>query len=241
MAKKYFSLVTCKSCHFQWQKRKDAISTWQGLCRPCTSKIISKLPKSPKSKNGEGKFSNRKVKKQTVSCYSCNLIYEKELHSIKEWKGLCRKCSTIEVANRPEIKTKKSIDAKAQLLRQGGIPNKPKIGFTKISGDKHYNWKGGITPINRKVRNSQALRTWKKEVFIKDKYACVICYSKNNLQADHIQPFSLYPELRSDINNGRTLCKPCHQEYGVRVKGNKIIKEASGFPLNYYTNFHLMA
>ena len=32
------------------------------------------------------------------------------------------------------------------------------------------------------------------------------------LNADHIKPFSLFPELRFDLNNGRTLCVECHKK-----------------------------
>jgi hypothetical protein len=33
-------------------------------------------------------------------------------------------------------------------------------------------WKGGITPINVKIRTSKEYKEWRKEVFCRDKYTC---------------------------------------------------------------------
>lgn len=81
-------------------------------------------------------------------------------------------------------------------------------------GDRSLNWKGGITPINTKIRNSKRYAKWRKKVFERDGYKCVLCgYDKGHiLEADHIKEFSRYPKLRFLLKNGRTLCKPCHKK-----------------------------
>lgn len=103
------------------------------------------------------------------------------------------------------------------------------------SGDKHPSWKGGITPINTKIRSSLEYRLWRETVFKRDKYTCVWCgvrgrwckEKKKNIkiQADHIKPFAYYPELRFAIDNGRTLCVPCHKNTGTFGKKLTIIKQ----------------
>ena len=47
----------------------------------------------------------------------------------------------------------------------------------------------------------------------RDDYTCQMCGDKRggNLQVDHVIPQSLFPELRFDFGNARTLCKNCHK------------------------------
>lgn len=42
-----------------------------------------------------------------------------------------------------------------------------------------------------------------------------------NLEADHIKPYSLFPELRYEVDNGRTLCVDCHKK--TPTWGKKIL------------------
>ena len=91
-----------------------------------------------------------------------------------------------------------------------------------MRGSSSNLWKGGITPINEVIRHSLEYKLWRKSVFERDNYTCIVCGDNKggNLNADHIKPFSLFIELRFDINNGRTLCIDCHRQtdtYGGRM------------------------
>ena len=77
------------------------------------------------------------------------------------------------------------------------------------------------------IKQSFEYRYWRKSVFERDDYTCQTCSIRGGeLQADHVKPQSIFPELRFDISNGRTLCKPCHMKtetWGIRVGNNKRI------------------
>lgn len=82
----------------------------------------------------------------------------------------------------------------------------------KIRGKNSPHWKGGITPTNVLLRHSQEYRLWRKAVFERDDHTCIWCGLKGvELNADHIKSWALFPELRFAIDNGRTLCVPCHE------------------------------
>lgn len=94
-------------------------------------------------------------------------------------------------------------------------PSKKAIEMARqrFLGENNPNWKGGITPINLSIRQSYEMKLWRKSVFERDNYTCIWCRQRGGkLEADHIKPFSLFPELRFAIDNGRTLCKECHKK-----------------------------
>ena len=90
----------------------------------------------------------------------------------------------------------------------------------RIIGANHWNWKGGVTDERHRIRESAKYKRWRVQVFVRDKYTCQRCKKiGGKLNAHHIKPFSVYPELRFDIDNGVTLCRNCH------IKLHKIERE----------------
>ena len=91
---------------------------------------------------------------------------------------------------------------------------KEKLSLSHIglnTGPKNFNWKGCILSEVRKLRNSRKYQIWRKAVFERDDYTCQICLIRGGeLNADHIKKFSDFLELRFSVDNGMTLCKPCH-------------------------------
>lgn len=95
-------------------------------------------------------------------------------------------------------------------------------------GEGNGNWKGGITPLVEIIRTCFKNRQWRSDVFTKDNFTCVLCGKRGgDIEADH------YPKMFStifhenkiksleealaceefwNINNGRTLCKSCHNK-----------------------------
>lgn len=84
--------------------------------------------------------------------------------------------------------------------------------FVQVSGERHWNWKGGITPLKKTIRESIEYKLWRDAVFSRDNWTCTICNKTGgNLNADHLKMFAYHPELRFAIDNGRTLCQGCHR------------------------------
>ena len=123
-----------------------------------------------------------------------------------------------------KTKEKMSISAKIRIKRNG--PLKYWLGKKNpnISKEKHWNWKGGVTPKNKRLRESSEYNFWRKSVLERDNYTCRLCHlvggtwrknlkKKVILHAHHIKPWALFPELRFVVDNGETLCSVCHRKF----------------------------
>lgn len=79
------------------------------------------------------------------------------------------------------------------------------------SGERSHLWKGGITKENHKIRTSREYKAFVRECLVRDGFTCQLCkHVGGDLEVHHIKPFATHKSLRTDINNGITLCKTCH-------------------------------
>jgi len=81
-------------------------------------------------------------------------------------------------------------------------------------GKNNPSYKGGVTPLNQRIRRSMEMRLWKKAVLERDNFTCQKTGQVGGkLVAHHICNFADFPELRTSIDNGITLSKESHIKF----------------------------
>ena len=75
-------------------------------------------------------------------------------------------------------------------------------------------------------------KEWKARVNVRDNFTCKECGKPGN-ETHHIKRWKDYPELRFDVDNGKTLCLDCHRKY--KSGGRPKIKE--GKHATFYLSF----
>ena len=74
---------------------------------------------------------------------------------------------------------------------------------------------GNIRGGSGTQRNMPEYVDWRRAVYERDRYTCLNCGGNQGLNAHHIKSWVAYPELRFDVDNGKTLCFDCHNlEHG---------------------------
>lgn len=145
--------------------------------------------------------------KTPVAKYSC---------AMRGWK-LNQPISYIHGHN---MRGKKRIGA--MTGKKHSVEAKIKMSLSSRKGPESNMWRGGVYNKNELQRRSSAYRIWRDAVYKRDNWTCVMCKQRGGeLNADHIKPFSLYPNLRFEVSNGRTLCKNCHKKtttYGYNAR-----------------------
>jgi 5-methylcytosine-specific restriction endonuclease McrA len=85
-------------------------------------------------------------------------------------------------------------------------------------GERGRNWRGGRTKVAKLERRTLESKQWRSEVFERGNWTCQDCGTRGGfLHAHHIKEFAKHRELRWELSNGLTLCKPCHHKRHRKV------------------------
>ena len=220
----YSKGIICLDC-------RKLISNGATRCKPCNSLFLSPQRQKIAKERGFGLWMKGK-----------HLSEETKEKLSKMFKG----------KKRPSSFGKKLGEILREGYASGRLKHSPNAGFQKghpnyfskhtlesrrkiseakkklVVEGKHNFWKGGVSTENQKARKNMQYRLWRTAVYLRDDFVCQMCGQRGGkLHADHIKPFSTYPELRYAIDNGRTLCIECHKQtptYGVRQNYRRVLQ-----------------
>jgi len=94
--------------------------------------------------------------------------------------------------------------------------------LAKRVGELNPSWNPSLTDEDRQAtRNYPKYDEWRKAVYARDDYTCQKCGKKGEtLNAHHIENYATNKELRTSVDNGKTLCATCHKDFH-HVYGHK--------------------
>lgn len=137
-------------------------------------------------------------------CTICSTNYPVRGIKRRETSKFCSvACRGLSMRGKPSPMTGKKTSDETRKKQSG-----PRLS---IRGENHYNWKGGTgTKRHQEMQQSKYLQ-WREAVFVRDNFTCQICKDYGvAFHADHIERWADNEELRYNVDNGRTLCVPCH-------------------------------
>lgn len=88
-------------------------------------------------------------------------------------------------------------------------------GMHGQTGELNPRYVDGSSPERQRAYASAEWKATMRAVYKRDGYACRECgvgkTTPRSLHAHHVYPWAGHPELRFDLGNLVTLCRPCHQ------------------------------
>lgn len=174
------------------------------------------------------KNSHTKVK---VQCDFCGDVKERtyqhhNAHVADDGKYCCRTCAN-------KIKIPKIIfdkygvhspllikgvreKGRQKMIEKYGVPYPTQNEEFKkkyLYGEKNHKWKDGRHQDLPDRKKDPRIIVWRKAIFKKYNYKCLVCKSNKNLNAHHFDSYDENIELRYDLDNGVALCEICHIEF----------------------------
>ena len=202
----------CTICSTLYFKRyTQAWSEWRNS--QCCSRTCVGILKKRKY----NKINKDQGRSYTKKCKTCSVSFKKKTNTPwSDWDETVKYCS-----RKCWNKSKKiSVLAKARQTPEMRL----KASLAR-RGKKSHRWKGGVTRLQKLVRNNNKYIHWRNTVFKRDNFTCQHCQTRGgDLEVDHIIEYhriikafkiktidqAIDNFLLWETANGRTLCKPCH-------------------------------
>ena len=202
---------------FKWLKARDIPRT-NIHRKPRSDEHKKHLSEAHKARPREKKGTNRTCPICGRAFYLMPSILREENYCSYECRYIGRKSTLVKkdcVFCGREFERRKN-EASGNFNRRRFCSKKCQTAFAPpphYFGKDNHKWKGD--DARRRNRLGPA-RKWREQVLARDHAACQRCGATAvTLVAHHILPFETYPEQRWDVDNGLTLCQPCHfKEHG---------------------------
>ena len=218
--------LKCVKCQSEFFVIRSRLQTAKFCSRICHNRSNAEASRQKALEKFDSVAKKTKITPDFVGNYTRLAPALKCQHITKKGRQWCQSCA-------PKQKTRDRTCAFCGKAFLASYPSSKKKTCSDICsrrnwsqrqvGEKSHRWEGGKTQKNTLLRNDIEYKMWREEVFNRDNFTCVLCKERGgNLTADHIKPWALYPALRFDVENGRTLCRHCH---GLQpTTGTKLVR-----------------
>jgi endogenous inhibitor of DNA gyrase (YacG/DUF329 family) len=170
------------------------------------------------------KFTKAQDTRITIKCDHCGKDVKRRQRYIEQYASQYCSIRCKALAQEKHIKCSCYTCGKEFEIHPSDLRKSPKAGTfcskncrgvlqTKTQkGSNNPFWKGGVSSLNKLIRNGKSMMNWRISVFKRDDYTCQVCGIRGGLlHAHHIVPFK-EDKQNFDVNNGMTVHSRCHYE-----------------------------
>jgi 5-methylcytosine-specific restriction endonuclease McrA len=166
----------------------------------------------------------------------CNKCNKERLVRFSKYSPLCRGCSWVEkqakghAVTRTLVRRLELSEAMRQRSNKIHTPEWREKHVTRSKAQKgclNPNWNKDLIDKDRqRQRETTPYKQWRLAVYARDKHTCQACLKVGGIiNAHHLNSYAVNKDLRTDVDNGVTLCSPCHKRFHKLYGGSKNTRE----------------